>query len=199
MTKQVWVKKDDYKCFITSLGMNTGYKVAVMAANEAHRVKSNEVTIHPKCGAPMNVRKAGATRSRIKIRWQPPINAEDIVEKYECYYKPSNEERNREQGSEDASDGEGRDSYEHFKTVVRGLSAVKDELQSGTKYDFRIIAVNKDGEEGGRAECMGVSTKYSMDRRILVGTALAIPTLGIGSVILKYEWESDTDVYDSSG
>ena len=199
VTKEVWVSKDEYKCLITSLGMNTGYKVAVMATNEAHKVKSKELTIHPKCGAPMNVRKAGATRSRIKIRWQPPTDADDIVEKYECYYKLSEEERNREQGGKDATDGEGRDPYTHFKTVSRGLSAVKDELQSGTKYDFMIIPVNKDGEKGGRAECMGVSTKHSIHRRILTGTAIAIPTLGIGSVILKYEWESDTDVYDSSG
>lgn len=181
--KQYQVNKDTYHFWCVHLNVATHYRVEVCASNECSEL-DQKMSVEGKtrwtdARQPTHLRKAGATHSSIKIRWHPPKN-DSSVNEYNVYYKKS-----------EVLD------YTFFKRLFH-TSTVVDELESATSYDFKVVSVNKDGKEGGSIECTEVRTKRSKQNRNALVGALAVPTVGIGSVIAHYEWRSDSDVNDSS-
>ena len=191
MSDQTWRKlridKNEHEVSIRDLTMATNYKIKIYAYNK-NKIKGEITTLHltTKClipGPPLNFRKAGASRNRIKMRWNLPSENAEAVTRYHILYKRSNEDESK---------------YMKFKAESRVFSAVKWNLETGTRYDFKIYAENKDGESGSSTECKEVSTKSAMAKRVAIGAAIVIPTLGAGPAIVHHVMNSDDDVDESN-
>ena len=173
--------------FKDHLNFATNYEVIVCASNEFTKLEQG-TTIQARtkwsaAGPPTHLKMAGARSSLIKIRWHHPDNNE-VVKKYKLYYRKS----------------ENAQSDYMLKTVSRMVtSAIITELETNTAYDFKVVSVNKDGEDGGYAECKNVFTKRSKAARFAIEAAIALPTLVVGSVVAGFKMGSDDDVNDSFG
>lgn len=167
---------------VKGLRMATEYFFEVYACN-AHGKKgrcacTEMETLCPTPGVPTSLKMAGATSSRIKVRWHAPKETADAVSEYEVYYGIS-----------------GTSPFKMFTT--HKTSAVIKELEPGTSYDFKICSVNKIGDRSEEAECCGLRTKRSKMFKYSIGILTAIPTFGAGAIATHFANKDDEDVYDS--
>lgn len=163
---------------ITKLTMATTYNFQVYALNEQQEkggcASIKVETLYPTPGPPINLRLAGATQSRIKVRWCPPTQNAFAVEKYELCYRASDTDSAFETFA----------IYESKKT-----SAVVRELQVGTNYDFKLCSINKNGQRSEEVECPQLSTKGG---RSAMSTLISAVTFGY-----VHRKEDDDDVNES--
>ena len=178
------VSKGTYTTSFSELDSATKYKIEVVSTNNCSKQGTTieENTNWPLTGPPLGLRAAGATRSLVKIRWHPPKDEKPVF-KYNIYYKTSDSEH-----------------YLFYKAVPRVMNSVLvEELESYTKYDFKVASVNRDEKEGGYAESKQTRTKRSKAARFGIEAALILPTLALGSVAASFKMGSDDDVRDSYG
>lgn len=177
------------KCTITELRMATKYYFKMYACNEQRKkgecasIEYETLCLTP--GPPINFRLAGAAQFRIKVRWRPPTDNADALDKYALYYRLSGTESKKPAYKLFAE-------YKSHKT-----SAVVTGLEAGTYYDFKICSMNKKGQKGEEAECSALCTKRSDAFKYGVGTVVAVATLGFGISPLYHSLKDDPDVKDS--
>lgn len=131
------ISQHSHTVTVHDLSSYVRYIFRIVLANEGGESAPSEsvdvTTSIPTPGKPTNVRRSSYyTSSVLKIRWNPPEEYAQFVDRYEVEYKEKKNEF---------------DTRHKFDTIVTAkLSATAKELSSDTKYAFYVRAVNKNGE-----------------------------------------------------
>ncbi len=167
-------RDSEVKFSIKSLTADTKYNFRVKMINEddesppsdAVRVLTTQLTP----GQPQDLRVSSKrTDKTIKIRWRPPAANPHVVCKYEAQIQPGNS----------------ISSWNHLVAVrAEKLSATALDLDTDTKYNFRVRAVNNKEEAGDFTDPLQAETRYGKGGRIaaatgaFVGGTIGGPLLG---------------------